>query len=600
MATKSFIKTIGEKGLLADYNTEGKKLQTELTFDTTPTAGSTNPVTSDGIKKALDSRVPFPATADSNAYVVSDGDVVRIKDLATSITDFRTGDVIPVDGPDGTAKMSKDDLLKKMADNALGSIHLLSDTATKADLNSGNYLPLDGSAGAKKLPANIIFPILGNTYSLGITDANDAGVGVLLVNTTISHIPESSGILCTYGTSSTSNYLTQFYIATQTNNLYTRSKHSGTWVAWKKYDNEEYIDSVVSDLLCIVFDYFSISDVSTTTANKYVQASGYVGDAVNFSMSQTFTLHDGESVFIYGGGYNSNVSMIAKYVGSATYYEPKAISTQSNKRGYYYTNESGSDETIVLSYSEARKPDKYIIGKINSAFKPKEDDDTPELSVFETFGVIGDSYASGVIYNSAGTDSSTFYNKSWPKILGRKNGINVTNYSFGGARTNTWLTNATYGLAKLLSDPALDAYAIVLSINDRNNGGAEWLGTIDDIHVGDPSLNADSFYGCYAKIIENVLSHAPNAKIFCVQHAYNKTGLPKDYNDAISAIASLYNLPCVPEFEDPFFSSAIYTQMYGGHPTYVGYAGMANALCRLFRKAMVDYKDYFKQYVPIP
>ena len=31
MATKSFIKTIGEKGLLADYNTEGKKLQTQMT-----------------------------------------------------------------------------------------------------------------------------------------------------------------------------------------------------------------------------------------------------------------------------------------------------------------------------------------------------------------------------------------------------------------------------------------------------------------------------------------------------------------------------------------------------------------------------------------
>ena len=31
MTTKSFIKTIGEKGLLADYNTSGKKLQTELT-----------------------------------------------------------------------------------------------------------------------------------------------------------------------------------------------------------------------------------------------------------------------------------------------------------------------------------------------------------------------------------------------------------------------------------------------------------------------------------------------------------------------------------------------------------------------------------------
>lgn len=157
MTTKSFIKTIGSKGLLADYNTEGKKLQKELsagenvtitdnvissdqvfiatynettyqeikdaydagkicisiyenhilllteiipkyilfnvlnsisaqapsyicyssdnhwsrtytafqkrlTFDTTPTAGSNNPVTSDGIKTALDSRVPEPTS----------------------------------------------------------------------------------------------------------------------------------------------------------------------------------------------------------------------------------------------------------------------------------------------------------------------------------------------------------------------------------------------------------------------------------------------------------------------------------------------------------------------------------------------------------
>lgn len=35
----------------------------------------------------------------------------KIKSLSTTITAFRTGDVIPVDGPSGTAKMSKDDLL---------------------------------------------------------------------------------------------------------------------------------------------------------------------------------------------------------------------------------------------------------------------------------------------------------------------------------------------------------------------------------------------------------------------------------------------------------------------------------------------------------
>lgn len=42
----------------------------------------------------------------------------RIKDWETSITSFRTGDVIPVDGPSGTAKMSKDDLLKAATENS--------------------------------------------------------------------------------------------------------------------------------------------------------------------------------------------------------------------------------------------------------------------------------------------------------------------------------------------------------------------------------------------------------------------------------------------------------------------------------------------------
>ena len=93
------------------------------------------------------------ATADSNAYIVSDGDVVRIKDLETSITAFRTGDLIPVDGPSGTAKMSKEDLLRETAENALGSIHSLSYTATEADLVVGNHLVVDTTKGAKRLPA---------------------------------------------------------------------------------------------------------------------------------------------------------------------------------------------------------------------------------------------------------------------------------------------------------------------------------------------------------------------------------------------------------------------------------------------------------------
>jgi hypothetical protein len=61
----------------------------------------------------------------------------RIKDWAKSITTFRSGDVIAVDGPDGTAKMPKDSLLQEVAGNTFrGYLN-----ATKADVG---YLKTSG------------------------------------------------------------------------------------------------------------------------------------------------------------------------------------------------------------------------------------------------------------------------------------------------------------------------------------------------------------------------------------------------------------------------------------------------------------------------
>ena len=56
----------------------------------------------------------------------------RIKDWLTTITSFRSGDVIPVDGPSGTAKMEKDVLLQLTAQNALA------DNVAQAFDESGN------------------------------------------------------------------------------------------------------------------------------------------------------------------------------------------------------------------------------------------------------------------------------------------------------------------------------------------------------------------------------------------------------------------------------------------------------------------------------
>ena len=56
MTTKSFIKTIGEKGLLADYNTEGKKLQTEDSIDQTYSSTSTKAQSGVAVNEAFKTR----------------------------------------------------------------------------------------------------------------------------------------------------------------------------------------------------------------------------------------------------------------------------------------------------------------------------------------------------------------------------------------------------------------------------------------------------------------------------------------------------------------------------------------------------------------
>lgn len=55
----------------------------------------------------------------------------KIKSLSTTITAFRTGDVIPVDGPSGTAKMSKDSLFAETTLAASKTLELKSDINSK-------------------------------------------------------------------------------------------------------------------------------------------------------------------------------------------------------------------------------------------------------------------------------------------------------------------------------------------------------------------------------------------------------------------------------------------------------------------------------------
>ena len=196
-------------------------LESTLKFDTAPTEGSTNPVTSDGVATAITGAVggasealqeqiddiaekagsgytpKGPAsvatlnglTGQENGWLytmtdagmltdgsvaVTAGDTVawdatnsvwykamdyaprqygtnEVHNLPTTITEFRTGDVIPVDGPSGTAKMGKDDLLRETAENAA----ILADVMEMGNISmSAGSLVYTSSSSRARTPEN--------------------------------------------------------------------------------------------------------------------------------------------------------------------------------------------------------------------------------------------------------------------------------------------------------------------------------------------------------------------------------------------------------------------------------------------------------------
>lgn len=99
----------------------------------------------------------------------------RIKDWATSITAFRTGDVIPVDGPSGNAKMSKDNLLKELAAPADVSFRVLSYVMGESyKVNSVTYS--DGVASS----LNVTF-VDGENGSITITRDSDGNASSVAI-----------------------------------------------------------------------------------------------------------------------------------------------------------------------------------------------------------------------------------------------------------------------------------------------------------------------------------------------------------------------------------------------------------------------------------
>ena len=226
---------------------------------------------------------------------------------------------------------------------------------------------------------------------------------------------------------------------------------------------------------------------------------------------------------------------------------------------------------------------------------------TSTLTMFNSIGAVGDSFTAGTIFDR---DNNRFVrrNSSWPAIVNRKYGVNVANYGSSGATTHEYITRSD-GLIALLADVPKDLYILALGLNDVTQGVP--VGDIStDIDLSDYTQNADTFIGNYGRIIQQILEHAPTAKIIIMKSlwvrnypSYTLSTYYSTVNSAIEDLAALFNIPIGETLTEPLFNSNNY---YGGwvgaHPTAGIYAAMADAIDHVCGKTILDNPVYFEDY----
>ena len=347
----------------------------------------------------------------------------------------------------------------------------------------------------------------------------------------------------------------------------------------KRYEHNAFIISSLLDDFRLKNDVLAPTLNVNWTNGVYISAKGNYSSADLFKMSNPIKLQRGDVLNFTAKGYLTNVALIALFNPEENTYTPVLVSEDSNQRQYSFKILQNGLYVISTDVSTEYSP--IFITK-------SKEENLADISMFSSIGIIGDSYASGELaFDGNYVDH---YEISWGQILGRKNGINVTNFSKGGLTTQTWLTNE-HGLTLLNSSPKCDLYILALGINDYFRGKEAYLGTTSDI-----STQSDTFYGNYSKIINAIKSKAPDSKIVISTIAY-KSDLTDKYNDAIKKLATHFNIPVIDQQTEPFFSSDYYlNHMQGGHPTGPVYSGMAKAIQNLIEQSMSDNLSYFETF----
>lgn len=226
-------------------------------------------------------------------------------------------------------------------------------------------------------------------------------------------------------------------------------------------------------------------------------------------------------------------------------------------------------------------------------------------NIFHKVVCIGDSYTSGHIQTpEEQTATGTNEAYAWPRFMAQLTGNEYVNCGISGATTISWQTGAR-GLPKAQSTGRVQAYIIGLAINDSglvNNERRVPVGVVSDI--GTDNL---TYYAQLSKIIREVNTISPLAKIFVNTCPKDEPERYDPYNQAIrnivSAYANTYPVHCVDlaaNYMDLYNAVSLSGDYTHSHYTALGYEQFAEIYAYVLSDYINTHISAFQDVYKIP
>lgn len=447
-------------------------------------------------------------------------------------------------------------------DTTGGYTSISSYTTTTRTIKAGSYFTLSFSQVAN---GTITIAELSNIYSDKVTDLNEStNFSITTINTNLAVINENNNKIFT---------------------LYGLFKAKRYDVNIKAFVDVNYQLSIITPI--------AASDDITVRVK-----SGYQFIVLYWDSTDT------SAGFTSNSGWTTAEKIIRKdalFTLSLSKVNNTTIVSNEISNLYCDTFEDIKDEMVDIKNEIVDIKDE--ISDTNSLFDNLQKNNL--YAAFRKVGVIGDSYSSVRLYDvdSNGTITSAgdvaFY--SWGKFLERKSGMSYNIFAKGGLETSQWLTDADKGYpVASLHENLCQAYIIFLGINDSSRHNNSYIGSTNDINMSDPDLNANSFYGNYAKIIQKMKELVPKVKFFLItMPVTTQTGLGDRvaYNDAIRILANIFDnvylIDLQVNYYDIFNNEFFNVNTINGHWTPPAFQYMAEIIASEISKIMYNNPTEF-------